>query len=143
MEVCSSSPFRLGPWIVDLSGSELIDETGRAVPLDPKLAELLGLLVEKGEHGVPRKVLLSSLWPGMSVGTVALDNAVAELQRVLGDNPDSPQFIEVEPPSGYRLIQHPQPIAKDSAGRESPWVTSVALCGALLAASMAIEFSGS
>ena len=38
------------------------------------------------------------------VGTRTIDTRVAELRRVLGDDPGEPKYIETVPGQGYRFI---------------------------------------
>jgi len=52
-----------------------------------------------------RERILAAVWGwDYPIGTRTIDTRVAELRRVLGDNPGDPQFIETVPGQGYRFI---------------------------------------
>jgi len=58
-----------------------------------------------------RERLLDAVWGwDYPTGTRTVDTRIAELRRVLLDDPDRPQFIETLPGEGYRLIAPVQPL---------------------------------
>ena len=53
---------------------------------------------------VTRERLLDVVWGwDYPVGSRAVDTRVAELRRVLGDDPTRPRYIETIPGQGYRF----------------------------------------
>jgi DNA-binding response OmpR family regulator len=72
--------------------------------LTPKAATLLDYLLTHPDELLTRERLLDVLWGfTMPVGTRAVDNRVAELRRVLGDDPGDPVWIETVAGLGYRF----------------------------------------
>lgn len=74
------------------------------VRLEPKVADLLSLLVLRPGQVVSKEDLTVGLWPDVVVGEDALPRCVSKLRRALGDDPKAPRFIETVPKRGYRLL---------------------------------------
>jgi DNA-binding response OmpR family regulator len=73
--------------------------------LTPKAALLLDYLITHPDELMSRDRLLEVLWGfDFPVGTRAVDNRIAELRRVLGDDPVRPQWIATIPGQGYRFV---------------------------------------
>jgi len=51
-----------------------------------------------------RERILQAVWPDAFVTDQVLTNAIAEIRRVLGDDPAAPAFIQTVPRRGYVLI---------------------------------------
>lgn len=95
--------WQIGDWRVDPDSGEIEGARGRA-RLEPKLLDLLRLLVEADGGVVSHEQLLQALWPGMIVGEDTLARSVSRLRRALGDSAKSPEYIETLPKRGYRLV---------------------------------------
>lgn len=77
---------------------------GVPVALTPKASLLLDYLVTHPGELLTRERLLAALWGFESmVTTRAVDHRVAEIRRVLGDDPAAPRFVETVPQAGYRF----------------------------------------
>lgn len=75
------------------------------ISLTPKALALLEYLLTHPDELVTRDRLLDVVWGwDYPVGTRAVDTRIAELRRVLEDDPSSPSFIETIPGQGYRFI---------------------------------------
>lgn len=93
-----------GKVILDRS-SHRITLDGMELVLTPKSVMLLEYLMTHPDELVSRERLLDVVWGwDYPVGTRAVDTRIAELRRVLGDDPDQPAFIETIPGQGYRFI---------------------------------------
>lgn len=99
--------FRLGEWLVDAAGHELLGAAGR-VRLQPRQMQLLQRLAREPGTVLRREQLLEEVWEGRYVNDEALSRAIAELRQLLGDDPRAPRYIETVPKLGYRLIAVPQ-----------------------------------
>jgi DNA-binding response OmpR family regulator len=78
---------------------------GRESPLTPKSVAILEYLMTHPDELVTRERLLDVVWGWESgVGERVVDTRIAELRRILGDDPSAPQFIETTPGAGYRYI---------------------------------------
>lgn len=77
---------------------------GREVTLTPKALTLLDYLITHPDEVLVRERLLEVLWGfAHAVPTRAVDNRIAEIRRVLGDDANAPQWIETVPGTGYRF----------------------------------------
>jgi len=76
----------------------------REVTLTPKAFSLLEYMMTHPDEVLSRDRLLDAVWGwDYPVGTRAVDTRIAELRRVLDDDPSNPEFIETVPGVGYRL----------------------------------------
>ncbi len=77
---------------------------GKELSLTPKSIMLLEYMMTHPDELVSRERLLDVVWGwDYPVGTRAVDTRVAELRRVLNDNPAHPCYIETIPGQGYRF----------------------------------------
>jgi DNA-binding response OmpR family regulator len=75
------------------------------INLTPKALVLLEYLMSHPDELIDRERLLDAVWGWEAeVATRAVDARIAELRRVLKDNPDQPTYIETIPGLGYRFI---------------------------------------
>ena len=72
--------------------------------VDPLVMKLLCCLANNAGEVVTREEIIQTVWPGSFAGDQSLSRAIWGLRRALGDNADSPMFIETIPRIGYRLI---------------------------------------
>lgn len=78
---------------------------GRRVELTPKAALLLDYLMSHPGEVHSREHLLGTLWGfEFTVTTRAVDHRIAELRRVLDDDPQAPRWIETLSGLGYRFV---------------------------------------
>lgn len=79
--------------------------SGREIALTHKAIALLDYLMTHPDELVTRESLLNTIWGWDNpVGTRVVDTRIAELRKVLGDDPLQPRFIETIPGQGYRFI---------------------------------------
>lgn len=113
--------LRFDGWRLRRDSGELIRGDVRVRLQSQPLAVLEALLARPGEV-VTRDDLKSSLWPtGVVDFDTALNSAVRRLRRALGDDADTPRYIETLPRRGYRFIgtldAEPAPAVPDTTGR--------------------------
>jgi DNA-binding response OmpR family regulator len=79
---------------------------GRAeLRLTPKAVALLEYLMTHADELLTRERLLDSVWGwDYPTGTRTVDTRIAELRRVLDDDPAQPRYIETVPGQGYRFV---------------------------------------
>ena len=99
-------PFRLDPKSWSLA------RDGALVALSPKLVQILGCLAEARGELVTRELLLDRFWPGVFVTDNTLTRAVADIRKALGDDADSPRYVQTMARRGYRFVA---PVAEDGA----------------------------
>jgi len=74
------------------------------VPLAPKAFALLEYLATRAGRLVPKQELLDALWPQVFVGEAVLKGTIREVRRALGDDAQTPRFIETAHRRGYRFV---------------------------------------
>src|SRR5262249_37324275 len=75
----------------------------RAIPLPPKAAETLLLLVQNAGHVVEKRELLKQIWRDAFVEEGSLTRTVSILRKALDDGASGQQFISTIPTRGYRF----------------------------------------
>src|SRR3954447_16993247 len=73
------------------------------VALEPKAVEVLLILVEKRGELVPRRDLMSAVWPDTFVEESNLSSNISILRRQLGVTPEGGDYIQTLPKRGYRF----------------------------------------
>jgi TolB-like protein/DNA-binding winged helix-turn-helix (wHTH) protein/Flp pilus assembly protein TadD len=77
---------------------------GKAVPLTPKVYEVLQLLVQNSGHMLGKEELLKAVWPDSFVEEGNLTRNISTLRAALGETSNDHQYIETIPKRGYRFI---------------------------------------
>jgi DNA-binding winged helix-turn-helix (wHTH) protein len=95
--------YKFGEFELDVR-KRLLWRNAALVPLAPKLAETLALLVEREGDVVDKQELLSRVWPDTVVEENSLSQNISALRRVLGPSPDGSQYIETVAKRGYRFV---------------------------------------
>jgi DNA-binding winged helix-turn-helix (wHTH) protein/tetratricopeptide (TPR) repeat protein len=93
-------PYRLS------SSERVLTCDGEIISLSPKATEILILLVANAGKVVEKDDLLREVWPDSFVEDANLSQNIFILRRALGDERDSPRFIETVTRRGYRFIAH-------------------------------------
>lgn len=111
MEASPRPPFRLGDWRVEPTLGQLHHNNGdEPITLEPRVMELLLLLVERADEVVSRPQIEQTLWGQVVVGEDTVARTVSKLRRALGDAAKAPQYIDTLPKRGYRLIAPVAPL---------------------------------
>ena len=101
----NESSYRFDSFVVDFSAREFVRD-GERIHLQEQPFQLLVMLLERSNQVVTREELRKRLWPANVLVDFdhRLNNAITRLREVLGDDADSPRFIETVPRVGYRFI---------------------------------------
>src|SRR4051812_39819748 len=101
----SDSVVRFGNFELDLRTLELF-KNGSRLKIRGHPVDVLAILVQHGGELVTRETLQKQLWPEDTFVDFEhiLNNCIGKLRETLGDQADSPQFIETLPRLGYRFI---------------------------------------
>ena len=91
-------PFRLDP------AERLLLRDGRAVPLTPKVFDILVLLVENGGRLLEKDELMRRVWPDSFVEEGNLTFNISVLRKALGEGHGHHPYIETVPRRGYRFV---------------------------------------
>ncbi|MEJ2205250.1 MAG: winged helix-turn-helix domain-containing protein [Gemmatimonadota bacterium] len=98
-----SRVIRLGGWILDPAARRL-SRAGVVHRLEPKMVDVLLLLVQRRGQVVERRAIERSVWSEAAVGSDVLNRTIWKLRQALEDDAADPQYIETIPRKGYRLV---------------------------------------
>lgn len=130
MKSSDNQRLRIGAWCVDPALDE-ISRDGTSVKLEPRTMRLLICLAEHAGQVVSVEKLLDEVWTGVVVTPNSVYQAVAELRRVLGDDPKEPSHIVNVLRRGYRLVAPVAPWVDPSAPPSGDsWTTAEKLSAA-------------
>src|SRR5260370_18806009 len=91
-----------GPFAFD-PHSRLLWRGESEVALPPRVLGVLELLIERQGQVVARHDLLDRVWKDAFVTDTSLAEAVSFLRQALGDDPQSPTYIQTVHRRGYRF----------------------------------------
>ncbi|HEY6483550.1 MAG TPA: FHA domain-containing protein [Steroidobacteraceae bacterium] len=86
--------------VLDLRARQL-ERGEKLVPLEPKMYELLEVLIKRRPAVVTNNELDELLWPQVYVARTSLTRLISELRAVLGDTPRDSRIIRTVYKSGY------------------------------------------
>ena len=122
MPLSAIEGYEFGPYRID-TGERLLRRGDELIPLPPKLADTLLVLVRNGGRMVDKSDLMKAVWPDTFVEEGALTRNISLLRKTLGDTEDGTAYIETIPKRGYRFV------APVSAIAEEPVRTAVVQAG--------------
>jgi DNA-binding winged helix-turn-helix (wHTH) protein/Tol biopolymer transport system component len=135
--------IRFGPFAFDPQ-SRLLWRDGVEIPLPPRVLGVLETLLERPGEVVARQALLDEVWKDAFVTDTSLAEAVSVLRQALGDDPQSPTFIQTVHRRGYRFVapldaeQRQIGVKPESAAAQPSAAGATPLSGAFLAWTIAI-----
>ena len=97
-QVLTFAEFRLDPE----RGELLRGDT--PIALTPKAFALLEYLAARAGRLVSKQELLDAVWPNVFVGEAVLKGTIRDVRRALGDDPQTPRFIQTAHRRGYRFV---------------------------------------
>ena len=97
--------------------SRLLRREGVEVPLPPRVLGVLELLLSRAGDIVPRRELMETVWKDSFVTDTSLAEAISFLRQALGDDPQSPRYIQTVHRRGYRFLPLVQ--AEESPGLQT------------------------
>jgi DNA-binding winged helix-turn-helix (wHTH) protein/ActR/RegA family two-component response regulator len=124
--------LQIGEWRVHADRDEL-ERNGARVKLEPLTMRLLLALAAQPGAVVPTEHLMEMVWPDVVVCQSSLYQAIAQLRRALGDEPDNPAYIVTVPRRGYRLIAAVSSVAAPAPAAAMPATDSATDGGACAA----------
>lgn len=84
--------------------SRLLKREGVEVPLPPRVLGVLELLLARAGEIVPRRELMETVWKDAFVTDTSLAEAISFLRQALGDDPQSPTYVQTVHRRGYRFL---------------------------------------
>ncbi len=95
--------FEFGEFTLD-AREKVLCRNGKPLSVTPKAINLLVVLLENHGHLVEKKDLMNTVWAGNFVEEGNITFTIGLLRKALGDDAQSPHFIETVPRRGYRFI---------------------------------------
>lgn len=92
--------LKFGDCVLDFRARQL-ERGDKIVPLEPKMYELLEVLIRRRPAVVTNNELDELLWPEVYVERTSLTRLVSELRAVLGDTPRDSRVIRTVYKTGY------------------------------------------
>jgi DNA-binding winged helix-turn-helix (wHTH) protein len=92
--------FTFGDCILD-SDARQLTRGGEILPLEPKMYQLLEVLIQRRPGVVKNEELDEILWPNVYVARTSLTRLISELRSVLGDEPRESRIIRTVYKVGY------------------------------------------
>jgi DNA-binding winged helix-turn-helix (wHTH) protein len=109
-----------GKYTLDLIERRLW-RAGQVVPLEPKMYQLLAILIMRRPAVVPNEELDELLWPHVYVARTSLTRLVSALRTVLDDDSHDSRIIRTAYKTGYAFCaQVEEPAAAQVKAVESP-----------------------
>ena len=93
---------------------------GVRVPLTPKSAETLLMLVEHAGQTLSKEDLLAQVWNGAAVEENNLAQSISVLRKTLGEKRGENRFILTDPGRGYRFIATVETVVESVAAPAMP-----------------------
>jgi len=99
------APVRFGPFELDQDAEEL-RKNGIKIRLQEQPLQILEILLQHPGKVIAREELREKTWPSDTFVDFdhGINNAIKRLREALGDNAETPRYIETLPRRGYRFI---------------------------------------
>jgi DNA-binding winged helix-turn-helix (wHTH) protein len=101
--------YRFDDVVVDCAKFQVL-KAGEPRTLAPRAFDLLVHLIENRDRVIEKQECFDHVWRDVFVSDNALTKAIKEVRRALGDDADSPHYIETVPKRGYRFIADLRPL---------------------------------
>ena len=114
------SGLSLPPWQVLASENKLVDPTtDEVIKLEPKVMQLLLVLLTHANTACRKETLISKVWPDVIVTEDALARGISKLRKLLGDDSKPYKVIETIPKVGYKLVVSTAPLYEPNPGNRT------------------------
>ena len=107
--------YEFGAFHID-AAERLLFRGDELIPLTPKVADTLLVLLSNAGRIVGKDELMKTIWPDAFVDEGGLARNISALRKALGDGVEGLQFIETLPKRGYRFVAPLKPEAAEPAG---------------------------
>jgi TolB-like protein/DNA-binding winged helix-turn-helix (wHTH) protein len=98
-----ANQFTFGSFQLD-DHERRLTQDGQAIHLQPRTFDVLRYLLEHASKLVSKQEVLDAVWKETIVTESSLTGCIRQIRAALGDDADSPTYIETVPVTGYRFI---------------------------------------
>ena len=95
--------YRVNGRELDTASMELRVD-GAAVTVEPKVFDLLRLLLESRDRIVSRDEIVSTVWNGRFISEATISARISDVRRAIGDDGKSQAVIKTVARRGYRVV---------------------------------------
>jgi DNA-binding winged helix-turn-helix (wHTH) protein/TolB-like protein len=106
--------YLVGDFLIDTARYR-ISSGGDAVPVEPKVFDLLVYLIRNRDRVVTREELFETVWEGRPVSDATLSNHIKSARKALGDSGELQQTIQTIRGRGYQFIATVSEVAAGAA----------------------------
>jgi len=115
MPAAGGRKYQVGDFVIDTARYRL-SRGDTAVPVEPKVFDLLVHLIRNRDRVLTREELFQAVWEGREVSDATLSNHVKNARKALGDSGDLQRTIQTVRGRGYQFIAPVTELAEDGAG---------------------------
>jgi serine/threonine protein kinase/TolB-like protein/Flp pilus assembly protein TadD len=133
--------YAFGPFRLDSEKRVLVRE-GMPVPLAPKAAEALLMLVQNAGRQVDKDDLMKRVWPDAFVEEGNLNKNIFVLRKVLGEWDGGREYIETVPKRGFRFVAPVSEVTHAEGAPQSQTSTGANLLGKKVSHYRVLEIAG-
>lgn len=108
--------YQVGSFVVDTARYR-ISSGDTAVPVEPKVFDLLVYLIRHRDRVLTREELFEAVWDGREVSDATLSNHVKNARKALGDSGELQRTIQTIRGRGYQFIAPVGELAEGAAGQ--------------------------
>ena len=98
-----TNSFTIEGIYVDCLQNTLI-QNNKTQNIQPKVMEVLTYLCSKPQQVVSNDELIEACWPNQYISDSPLHKCIAQIRKILVDDPKNPRFIKTIPKKGYVFI---------------------------------------
>ena len=95
--------LKIGEFQLDVERARIINN-GTQTALEPKVLEVLVILLEQPGRVVSKEELIENVWKSVVVEPNALHRCIGQLRKAFNDNVKEQSYIETHPKRGYCLV---------------------------------------
>ncbi len=110
--------YEFGPFRVDMR-ERVVRRGGKLLPLTPRVFDILWVLIQNPGRVLTKDEIMKQVWPDTIVEESNLARNVSTLRKILGEEPDKPQYIETIPWRGYRFLTEVRELREESEAIDS------------------------
>ena len=132
--------FHMGKWQC-FPDDCYVSDGKQKIKLEPKAMDVLLVLAKADGQLVSRDDIFSAVWKNQIIADHVLYNLIANLRKVLEDNPQKPKYLLTVPKKGYRLGQQVQQLQEPRTKTKNlKWLAIAIACASFIIVSSMMAY---